>query len=174
MTTITSVPAGLNPLSPNGFNFSISKVPNVTFFCQQANIPGITLGDPAFSTPFATAPVPGDHLSYDTLVVNFMIDEQMTNYNVIYNWIVALGFPESYTQYTNLLAGDTTQYDELAKNYSDATLQILDANNNPVRTITFTDCFPIALESLTFASTNVDVSYLIGSATFRFTLYKFT
>jgi hypothetical protein len=173
MTTINSLPAGLNPLSPNGFNFAISKVPNVTFFCQEANLPGITLGDPAFSTPFATAPVPGDHLSYDTLQVRFLIDEQMLNYNVIYNWIVALGFPDSYSQYVNLLNGDTTAYGELAKTYSDATMQILDSNNNVIRTVTFTDCFPIALESVTFASTNEGVNYLVGSATFRFTLYEF-
>jgi hypothetical protein len=171
--TISSLPAGLNPLSPNGFNFAITKAPNLTFFCQEATLPGITLGDPAFSTPFATAPLPGDHLTYDTLQIRFLIDEQMLNYNMIYNWIVALGFPDSYSQYVNLINGDTTAYGELAKTYSDATMQILDANNNAIRTITFTDCFPIALESVTFSSTNDGVNYLVGSATFRFTLYEF-
>ena len=168
-----SIPAGLNPLSPNGFNFSISKVPNVTFFCQQASLPGITLGDPTFSTPFSTQPLPGDTLSYDPLTVQFLIDEEMLNYNIIYNWIVALGFPESYSQYTTLLGNDTVQYDELAKNYSDATLQILDSNNNPIRSVTFYDVFPTTLETLTFASTNDGVNYMIGSATFKFGLYKF-
>jgi hypothetical protein len=168
-----SIPAGLNPLSPNGFNFSISKVPGVTFFCQQANIPGIMLGDPTFSTPFSTQPLPGDTLSYDPLTIQFLIDEEMLNYNVIYNWIVALGFPESYTQYTTLLSNDQTAYGELAKNYSDATLQILDSSNNPVRTVTFQDVFPTSLETLTFASTNDGVNYLIGSATFKFGLYRF-
>jgi hypothetical protein len=168
-----SIPAGLNPLSPNGFNFSISKVPGVTFFCQQATIPGIMLGDPTFSTPFSTQPLPGDTLSYDPLTIQFLIDEEMLNYNVIYNWIVALGFPESYTQYTTLLSNDQTAYGELAKNYSDATLQILDSSNNPVRTVTFQDVFPTSLETLTFASTNDGVNYLIGSATFKFGLYRF-
>jgi len=168
-----SIPAGLNPLSPNGFNFSISKVPNVTFFCQQASLPGITLGDPSFSTPFSTQPLPGDTLSYEPLTVQFIIDENMLNYNIIYNWIVALGFPESYQQYTTLLAGDAVQYGELAKNYSDGVLQILDSNNNPIRSVTFYDLFPTSLETLTFASTNNDVSYLIGSATFKFGHYKF-
>jgi len=168
-----SIPAGLNPLSPNGFNFSISKVPDVTFFCQQASLPGITLGDPSFSTPFSTQPLPGDTLSYEPLTVQFIIDENMLNYNIIYNWIVALGFPESYQQYTTLLAGDTVQYGELAKNYSDGVLQILDSNNNPIRSVTFYDLFPTSLETLTFASTNTDVSYLIGSATFKFGHYKF-
>ena len=168
-----SIPAGLNPLSPNGFNFSISKVPSVSFFCQQANIPGIMLGDPTFSTPFSTQPLPGDTLSYDPLTVQFLIDEEMLNYNVIYNWIVALGFPESYTQYTTLLAGDTVQYNELARNYSDGTLQILDSNNNALRSVTFYDMFPTSLETLTFASTNEGVNYLVGSATFKFGYYKF-
>ena len=168
-----SIPQGLNPLSPNGFNFSISKVPNVTFFCQQASIPGITLGDPSFSTPFSTQPLPGDTLSYEPLTVQFLIDEEMLNFNIVYNWIVALGFPESYSQYTTLLANDKTQYDELAKNLSDGTLQILDSNNNPIRSITFYDMFPTALETLTFASTNDGVNYLIGSATFKFGHYKF-
>ena len=168
-----SIPAGLNPLSPNGFNFSITKVPNVTFFCQEANLPGITLGDPTFSTPFSTQPLPGDTLSYDPLTIQFLIDEEMLNYNIIYNWIVALGFPESYSQYTTLLSNDNVQYNELAKNYSDATLQILDSNNNPIRTVTFYDVFPTTLETLTFASTNEGVNYLVGSATFKFGLYRF-
>jgi len=168
-----SIPAGLNPLSPNGFNFSISKVPNVTFFCQEAALPGITLGDPTFSTPFSTQPLPGDTLSYDPLTIQFLIDEQMLNYNTIYNWIVALGFPESYGQYTTLLGDDTVQYGELAKNYSDATLQILDSNNNAIRSVTFFDVFPTTLETLTFASTNEGVNYMVGSATFKFGLYRF-
>jgi hypothetical protein len=131
------------------------------------------LGDPTFSTPFSTQPLPGDTLSYDPLTIQFLIDEEMLNYNVIYNWIVALGFPESYSQYTTLLSNDQTAYGELAKNYSDATLQILDSSNNPVRTVTFQDVFPTSLETLTFASTNDGVNYLIGSATFKFGLYRF-
>jgi hypothetical protein len=97
----------------------------------------------------------------------------MLNYNIIYNWIISLGFPESYSQYTTLLAGDNVQYGELAKNYSDGVLQILDSNNNPIRSVTFYDLFPTSLETLTFASTNNDVSYIVGSATFKFGHYKF-
>jgi len=166
--------SNLSPLSPNGFNFTITKASGISFYCQQANLPGITLGEPTFSTPFATNPVPGDALTYDSLQIQFLVDEEMLNYNVLYNWIVALGFPESYDQYVTFLAGDTTQYDELAKNYSDATLEILDSNNNVVRTITFYDAFPTTLDSITFASTNEGVNYVVGSATFRFGHFKFT
>lgn len=176
MTTSTiscPVPANINPLSPNGYMFSISKLPSISFFCQSVNIPGITLGAPEFGNPFNVAPIPGETLTYDQLTVQFLVDENMENYRAIYNWIIALGFPESYQQYTTFVSGDTTNYSELARNYSDASLQILSGSNNIAAQIQFNDMFPISLDSLQFAGTNTDVQYLVGNATFRYGYYKF-
>lgn len=167
------IPANINPLSPNGFLFNITKLPNLSFFCQSVNLPGITLGAPEFGNPFNVAPIPGETLTYDQLQVQFLVDEQMANYQSIYNWIVALGFPESYDQYVTFVAGDTNNYSELAKNYSDATLQILTANNQTAKAIQFLDLFPVSIDSLQFAGTNNDVQYLVGNATFRYGYYKF-
>jgi hypothetical protein len=167
-----SIPAQLNPLSPNGFQFSVQKLPDITFFSQQVNLPGITLGEPSFSTPFSTQPVPGDTLQYEPLNLQFLVDENMANYKILYNWIVALGFPESYEQYIAHNSLDTTAYGELAKNYSDATLQILDSNNQSIQTIQFYDVFPTTIESMSFASTNDDVNYVVGNVTFKFGWYK--
>ena len=168
------VPQNINPLSPNGFMFSIQKLPAVSFFCQQINVPGITLGAPEFGNPFNIAPIPGETLTYDQLQVQFLVDENMENYMAIYNWIVALGFPQSYEQYTTFFNEDQrASISELAKNYSDGTVQVLGSNNNAVRTINFVDMFPVSIDSLTFQSTNQDVQYLVGNATFRYGYYKF-
>jgi hypothetical protein len=168
----TSIPSNLNPLSPNGFQFSITKLPDITFHCQQVNLPGINLGEPTFSTPFSTQPVPGDTLQYDPLTVQFLVDENMENYKRLYNWIVALGFPESYDQYIAHNASDTTAYGELAKNYSDATLQILDSNNQAIQTLQFYDVFPTTIDSVLFSATNDDVNYVVANVTFKFGWYK--
>lgn len=168
------IPDNISPLSPNGFNFSITKLPGLSFFCQQVNIPGLTLGDPMQANPFASAPIPGESITYDTLNVQYLVDSRMENYKAIWNWVVALGFPNNYTQYTNFMnSGQETLYSELAKNYSDATLQILTPNNQTATTIQFVDLFPTSLDSMTFASTNSDVQYLVGNATFRYHYYKF-
>jgi len=168
------IPSNISPLSPNGFMFTINKLPEINFFCQQVNLPGITLGAPEFGNPFNVAPIPGETLTYDTLDVQFLVDENMQNYRSIYNWIVALGFPENYSQYLTFVnAADLQRTSELAKNYSDASLVVLGSNNNPIQTIQFHDAFPISLTSLTFQSTNQDVNYLVGSATFRYGYYKF-
>lgn len=167
------IPDNITPLSPNGFMFNITKLPSLSFFCQQVNIPGITLGAPEFGNPFNVQPIPGETLTYDQLTVQFLVDSQMSNYKAIYNWIIALGFPQSYQQYITFTAQDTLNYSELAKNYSDATLSILAGNNQTAQTIQFFDMFPITIDSLTFASTNTDVQYLVGNATFRYGYYKF-
>ena len=173
-TTISCpIPANLTPLSPNGFNFSITKLPGVTFFCQQVQLPGITLGSPEQFNPFVNAPIPGEILTYDQLQVQFLIDNEMLNYKSVYNWLVALGFPDNYDQYKSFIFNDKNNYSELAKNYSDATLQILTGTNTAAATVSFKDLFPISIGSLVFQSTNSDVQYLVGDATFRYTSYKF-
>ena len=174
-TVSCPLPENINPLSPNGFSFTILKIPSVNFFCQQANLPGLSFGEPEFANPFRSVPIPGDIITYDTLQIQFLVDEQMSNYKAIHNWIVALGFPTSYEEYTSFIGTDTTSLSisELAKNYSDATLEILGVNNLAVQTVQFIDVFPVALESILFQSTNQDVPYIVGNATFRYSYYKF-
>lgn len=173
-TLTCPLPQNINPLSPNGFNFSVSKIPNITFFCQQANLPGLTFGEPEFANPFRSIPVPGDIITYDTLQINFLIDEDMSNYRSIWNWIIALGFPQSYDQYITFVNADQSGVlNELAKNYSDATLEILSSTNNIAATVQFVDIFPVSLDSVLFQSTNQDVPYLVGTATFRYSYYTF-
>lgn len=169
----------VNPLSPNGFRFSIMKLPDVTYNVQQVSIPNISLGDYDMTNLFATLPIPGNRLTYDPLSIQFLVDEGMRNYISIYNWMIGLGVPESFDQYKSFISGNDQSNlngmvtGELERQYSVATLQILGSNNVAVRTIQFNDVFPISLDTLTFQSTNSDVNYLVGSATFRFSYYKF-
>jgi hypothetical protein len=177
MTTSTitcPIPSNITPLSPNGFLFSIQKLPQLNFFAQSVNLPGITLGSPEFGNPFQVQPIPGETLTYDQLTVQFLVDENMENYQAIYNWIIALGFPNDYEQYTSFVNAETRgAVAELAANYSDASLVILSGNNQVVKTVQFIDLFPIAIDSLQFSGTNTDVQYLVGNATFRYGYYKF-
>lgn len=170
----------VNLLSPNGFKFAITKLPDVTYNVQQVSIPQLTLADTDMTNLFASIPIPGNRLTYDPLTIQFLVDEEMRNYKSIYNWLIGLGIPTSFQDYIafkssadastldGLLAGS-----ELSKGYSYATLDILGSNNVSVQTIQFVDLFPISIESLTFQSTNTDVNYLTATATFRFSYYKF-
>jgi len=166
-------PSNINPLSPNGFTFSITKLPNVSFFCQRVLIPSMTLASIERPTPFINTPIPGEIMQFSELSIQFLIDDRMDNYKAIYNWMVALGYPEDHNQYKNFVnaQGGATLYSELARNYSDATVGILDAQNNATNHFKFYDVFPISLDPVQLESTAMDVNYVIGSATFKYTYF---
>jgi len=167
------VPDNINPLSPIGFRLDIEKLPNVSYFCQEATIPDISLSSIPVPTPLAQIQIPDTIINYGDLVVNFLIDEKMENYTALYNWVKGLGFPTDHQEYTDLLNQDQQPNKlELSKNYSDASLHILSSSNNVVKTIRFIDLMPISLASLQFGSNLTDVQYLQGNAIFRYTYYE--
>lgn len=170
---MATLPANLNPLSPNGFQFSIQKLPELTYFAQQVTLPSINLPNIAVNTPFSTMQIAGDTLTYEPLSIDFLVDEDMSNYLAINDWIIAMGFPENYQQYISWQNKDNINISELAKNYSDATLQILDSSNNPIQTVTFVDVIPTSLGNMTFLSTSNDVSYITCNVTFDYSYFKF-
>jgi hypothetical protein len=170
----TKIPNNINPLSPNGFMFSIQRLPKVKYFCQVVNIPGISSTAVETQNPLNTFPVPGEMLTYDQLTIQFLVDEYMCNYKSIVDWLNGLGFPENHQQYTDMLEDSQQAFgSELMKNFSDATLEILDSNNLCCKRIFFRDLFPVSIEGLQFESTSTDVNYLVGNATFRYTNWVF-
>ena len=171
---MANLPANLNPLSPNGFEFSIQKLPELTYFAQQVSIPGINLPNTVFNTPFSQVKIAGDLLTYDSLNVDFLVDEKMANYLALYDWIIAMGFPENYEQYISWQGKFKTPFlSEISKNFSDATLTILGSNNVPIQNITFVDLIPTNLSSINLTTISTDVQYITCTATFEYSYFKF-
>ena len=56
-----------NFLSPTGFKFSLKRSPGVSFFCNQANIPELTLGVTEQPNYLRPIPIPGDVISFGDL-----------------------------------------------------------------------------------------------------------
>ena len=55
MSAMQNLPSNTSLLSPVGFKFALSKFPEVTYFCQAANIPGISVSQVDIGTPMNTA-----------------------------------------------------------------------------------------------------------------------
>lgn len=165
-------PAALNPLSPNGFQLVIDKLPGITFFCQQCPIPGISLPQSVQGSPFADISLPGDKMDFEQLTVTFLVDEQMDNWKAVFRWMQGLGFPDNNEQYKNYKANPNGK-SEVANFYSDARLIILGNNLTPIQTLVFTDIYPSDLGSLAFTNVSNDVEYLTASATFNYSTYDF-
>jgi len=79
-----------NFLAPTGFQLDIPGFTSVGFQCVSANIPGLTMGGPTQATPLNDFQLSGDKLSYETLTVRFLVDEDCNNYSLIHNWMVGI------------------------------------------------------------------------------------
>jgi len=160
-----------NFLSPVGFNFTLAKEPKVSFFCNSARIPEITLSLVQQPSYLKDIDVPGDKLQYGDLSLRFLVDEDMMNYMVVHNWLTGLGFPETTGQYKELITNDDGLQDS-KRAFSDGSLYILDSNYNTNSIVKFKDLFPVSLTSLEFDSTQTDIQYFTAEVSFKYTIYN--
>ena len=191
MTTVnvnTREPSVLDYASPVQFRFKCSKLPTVEFFCQTANIPGISIGTASMPTGLKDIPIPGEKVTYSDLAISFLVDENLNNYKEIHDWIIGLGFPQNHTQFADLQATGSDRYPGSTTGaivpetniavplseggtYSDATLTVLNSKNIAVTEIRFHNIFPTSLGALSYDVQASDVNYLQASVDFSYMYY---
>ncbi len=159
-----------NYLSPTGFKFNIVKTPKVDFFSNSAKIPGITLGNIKVGNYLKSIDLPGDNIQFEDLTLQFIVDEDLENYLEIHNWIYGLGYPESVSEFQELIRAKDGSKD-LKEQFSDGTLAILNSNFNVSARVKFRDLFPVSLSSLDFTATETDYTYFTATVTFKYLFY---
>ena len=185
---IDRTPSKFDYASPIQFRFKMTKLPNVEFFVQTANIPGISLGSTSFETPLKDIAGVGDKVTYQSLDVSFLVDENLNNYKEIHDWITGLGFAQNHDQFKNLLGTGADRFPGTTSStaatgtsiaqpldeggtYSDATLTVLNSKNIAVTEIRFRNVYPISLGSLSYDIKASDVDYLQVSSSFNYLNY---
>ena len=170
------------------WRLAFNRVPKTTWFCTAANIPGITLGEAQYATPMSDVILSGDKLTFETLNITFLVDEELENYRELWDWIVGMGSPVNHSQWeTTLSKGDgavrtfgtsdadprtKTTYEE-SNLYSDSTLIVYNSKNKAKVNVQFKNMFPTTLSALEYSQELTDVEYFKASATFRYLYYEF-
>ena len=184
----TSQPTVQDYATGTQWRLAFNRIPKTTWFCTAANVPGITLGEAQYATPMSDMFVTGDKLTFETLNITFLVDEELQNYRELWDWIVGIGSPVNHSQWeTTLAKGDgairqfgTNDADPRTKStfeesnlYSDATLLVYNSKNIPKVNVKFKNMFPTSLSSLEYSQDLTDVEYFKASATFRYLYYEF-
>jgi hypothetical protein len=160
-----------NFLSQLGFKLVIHRLEAIEYLVQKVNLPGLNLGFATRFTPFAQDPRSGD-LTFNDFQISFKFDKELKSYLSIWNWMTALGFPQNFGQYKELMEKNPlfANFEE-GEITSDITLMVLDNKHIPIFKCVFISCFPIALSDLQLNSTDTDVMYLTADTTFKYTYY---
>ena len=131
----TSQPTVYDYATGTQWRLAFNRLPKTTWFCTAANIPGITLGEAQYATPMSDMIVTGDKLTFETLNITFIVDEELQNYRELWNWLVGMGAPKERSQWAAELAkGNSPTTENIAAKsesniYSDATLIIYNSKN---------------------------------------------
>ena len=184
----TSQPTVFDYATGTQWRLAFNRLPKTTWFCTTANVPGITLGEAQYATPMSDMFITGDKLTFETLNITFIVDEELQNYRELWDWITGIGFPVKHSEWeTALSKGDGTirtfatpdddprtkiTFEE-SQLYSDATLIVYNSKNIPKVEVKFKNMFPTSLSSLEYSQELTDVEYFKASATFRYLYYEF-
>ena len=129
--------------------------------------------------------ITGDKLTFETLTMTFLVDEELQNYRQIWDWLVGIGFPKNHNQFASALTSSTSPLPPTPLKtdkgttpaekplYDEATLIIYNSKNIAKVEVKFKDIFPTSLSGLNYAQDATDVDYFRADATFRFLYYEF-
>lgn len=149
-------PDNLNTLTSVQFKLDIKRLPNVSYFMQTAMLPGIDIDAPLQDQPRKNNQVTGSKITFEPLIVTFLVDEDMKNYYEIYRWIMEM-----------------MRTDDERSNKTDASLHIMSGQMNTKHVARFVDLFPTSLTELSFGVNDMDSVTTVSTVTFNYAYYDF-
>lgn len=178
MTALNRNPSNVDLLQSTKFRVTFDRLPGITYFCQSANLPGISLSEFPVPTPFVDLYFPGEKAVYDTFNITFLVDEDLRAWTELHDWIRNITFPTGFEEYLNL-ARDTragnirTAAANLPTPYSLGVMTVYTNKNNPNFRVKMIDMFPTSVGSLIFNASDTAENIVTCDATFRFSYYNY-
>ena len=151
MASLANQPKNINYLTNVQFKFELVGYPEINFFVQAVNLPG--LSTQSVQMPFPRQPGIQKNLGvieFEILSLQFLVDEYLNNYTAIWNWMMAKD----------------------ASNTS-AILTLLSSHMNPFLEVHFNSIYPIGLSELLFDSSSVEPEYKVANLQMTYTHYRF-
>lgn len=163
MSTLTQ---NINYLQPTAFKLVIDrkKFGNLEYFAQTITHPSISIA--AADVPFRRLNIhmAGDKLTFNELTATIIIDENLSAYSEMYDWMKRLVEEPNKTR----ALIDPEEYSTAV----DITLSVLSSKNNAVKQIRYVDCVPTDLGDINFEATTQDVQFLTFPVSFRFSYFE--
>jgi hypothetical protein len=172
MSVLNRIPENTNPIQPTKFLLTFDRIGSVTYFCQTVKLPGVSMGQAPINTPLLDIQAPGNKLSFNPFSVGFIVDEELVGWQQIYEWFNSMSSPKSL-DYRKSLAEKQNEYKGRTSSYSDATLTIISALNNPIVRIQFYNVFPISLSDIDFDTTQSADNIITAEVSFVYDYFEF-
>ena len=128
----------------------------------------MSLGNINYNTPLVDLPVAGNKITYNALNINFAVDESFNSWTQLQLWFRAIASPKSFAERNQLTATQNTYKTNQRKSYSDASLTLLSALNNPLIRIKFYNVFPTSLSDISLDTKSSADDIITADASFMY------
>lgn len=172
----------LFPASPTNYYLAFAGLPELNLVIQEVTLPGFTTQPTRMAIPGHTAMllVP-DKISYDPLIVTFLIDEEYRTHRELHQWMARAAGSEDRTRMTAAFVDDqltyTTPDPRPAETFGRLTqttagLTIVNGAKIPVLRIAFVGIRPVNVTGISLDVRNMDTNVpLTATATFEYDYY---
>ncbi len=168
--TTKEISPQINFLDGANYELAIARLPMTAFTIQEATLPTVYIPAIEQGNPFIKLKFASTNIEFSEFQVTFKVDENFKNYIELFNWIKGLGFPESHTQYKDLVENRNN----LGGIRSDASLVISNSSKIVHKVIRFREAFPTQLSDLSFTTMMEGrPSYITARASFSIRDFEF-
>lgn len=165
MVSRPDVEISSNLVHKSKFQVSFDGIPNFTFYCQQVDIPGISINEAAQAGPFVDGYAAGTKATFDSLTMTVLVDENLMSWFEIHDWVRRISLADGFKD-PNIRPTPTED-----SKYSDCTVTVLNANHVPNVRFKFYKCFPSAFGALQFDTRSSPSEVMAFAVRFRYFYY---
>lgn len=171
----------LFPSDPTSHVVQFSRMPMTTYVVQEVNLPSVTARNITLGTPNINVHHLADRLSYDSLQISFLLDEEFKAWRELYSWLLGTtgGYDRSVLvaefidQNINFVQQDppNRRLDRAAR--TTAGLTIVNGAKIPILRFMFHNVYISSLGQVQFSTTTTDtLTPLTCTATFEYDYYS--
>ena len=151
-----SKPKNTNFLQPTKYTVTFPEISDTVYFCQKANLPGVSMTALMHPTPNLDLYVAGTKIEYNTFDITFLVNEDLSAWLDLYKWIKHI----------------TTDMKGYVKTNGQAVLTVYSNQNNPKLRVKLLNIFPLTLSDIEFDTTLSAEEHILSSATFRYDYFE--
>lgn len=163
---MAEIQSSTNFLQDVGFHFDCRFLPSLSDWIQQVNLPGIMNNEVKTPSPFITINQGGDSLRFETLQIEFKVDENMQNWTEVFDWMIATAPTEDFVSRANWLKKNATVL-------APGVLTILNNSAKPILRFSFDELSPVALGGMKLRSNAEGIQYVSSYLDLSFTKYRY-
>lgn len=145
-------PENTNLLQPTKYILTFSDVPDTVYFCQKVKVPGVSLSMVTQTSPNLDFFLPGTKLTFNEFEVDFLVNEDLSSWLSIYNWMKNI----------------TTDVLKTRRLQGEAVLTVLSNQNNPKIRILFNNIFPLSLGDIDMDTRLSAEEHMSATSTFKY------